>query len=226
MTEIMVVSSVLLWLAVGFNLILTLALVRRLNALDSTSQSRSTDPGKLAPASPGPEIGQSAPAFTAQTLEGEQVTLNTYIGGGCSAAFVFISTTCEPCREALPSYEALLPKARQAGVELVLVSTSDPVQTAAFVDQFNIRLPVLVAPMRDNPFMKDYNFNATPSYCLVDAQGKIQSAGYPTFSWGEWKALVDSWDQYGEVDEGKNDANKGEGESERHIAGMALSERG
>ena len=177
MIEILAISSVLLWLVVGFNLILTLALVRRLNALDSTSQSRSTHPIKIAPASLGPEIGQPAPAFTAQTLEGEQVTLDTYTGAGRSAAFVFISTTCEPCREALPSYEALLPKARQAGVDLVLVSTSDPIQTAAFVEQFNIRLPVLVAPMRDNPFMKDYNFNATPSYCLVDTQGKIRSAG-------------------------------------------------
>jgi peroxiredoxin len=175
----LVVSSLLLWIVVLFNLLMTLALIRHRNA---------------APPTPGREVlkvGQSAPGFTAETLNGEEVTLSTYAGR--AVAFLFIGTHCSPCRTAIPTYEALRPKAMRAGVELILVSIDDVARTQAFAEELHVTLPVLVAPHTSNPFMDDYKGTGTPFYCLVDAQSKVQSTGYPSPDWGEWKTLSESW---------------------------------
>ena len=58
--------------------------------------------------------------------------LATYAGR--SVAFLFISC-CEPCRRAIPGYEALREPATRAGVELVLVSASEADATRVFVDE-------------------------------------------------------------------------------------------
>jgi peroxiredoxin len=171
----LVVSSVLLWVLVVLNLLLTLALIRRINA-----SARAQKVDRL-------PAGTLAPDFTAQTLSGETVTRSTYAGR--NVAFLFISPGCQPCHEMLPTFEALGPKAARAGVDLVLVSNAEREATGALVDQFHL------APVNTNPFAQDYKSTTTPSYCLVNEQGKVQSAGYPSLSGGAWKAAVDAWDK-------------------------------
>lgn len=179
----LVVSSVALWALLLFNLLLTLALVRRVNIGARAATDRPSE--GLAP-------GRPAPSFVAETLLGEPVTLADYAGR--AVVFLFIGTHCPPCRSALPGYEALGAKAALAGVEFVLVSVDEAVQTRAFVAELGIRLPVIVAPHRSNPFAQEYDSLATPSYCLIDAHGTVQSAGYPSLDWGKWKALAESWE--------------------------------
>lgn len=136
------------------------------------------------------QAGHPAPPFTAKTLRGEYVTLDTYRGR--SIVLLFISQ-CDPCREVIPRYESLLPMASRSSVDLLLASTDSVERTRAFVDELGTSLPVLVAPGGANSIMTDYRTRGTPYYCLVDAQGKVGSAGYPSWEWGEWKALVEGW---------------------------------
>ena len=182
MENTLAVSSVLLWVLVLLNLLLTLALVRKVNA-----NVRSADKIESL------QAGERAPDFTAQTLQGETVTLATYAGR--SVVFIFISTHCAPCREALPRYEDLGPKAARAGVDIVLVSGDEAKETQAFVDEFNARLPVLIAPQSTYSFYKDYKSPGTPSFCMVNERGVIQASGLTNWHWGEWKRLVDAWGQ-------------------------------
>ena len=184
MQTILVVSSILLWLVVLLNLLLTFGLVRRLNADQANGASASTM---------GLKAGETAPDFTAQTLSGETVTLSSYAGR--NVAFVFISTHCTPCHEILPSLALLAPRAARAGVELVLVSSDEMEETHTFVEKEHISLPVLVAPIKNNAFMEDYKSMSTPSYCFIDGQSRVQSSGYPSLEWGGWKALADSWNK-------------------------------
>lgn len=177
MGTILVVSSVLLWLVVLLNLLLTFALVRRLN-----TDRRLGDVIGL-------EAGQVAPEFTAQTLSGETVTRSTYTER--KVAFLFVSTHCGPCQEILSHIEQLKYNAALGGVELVLVSGDEIEETRAYIEKQNINLSVLVAPRKNNPFMEDYKSTTTPSYCFVNEQGKVQSAGLPILEWGGWKALAD-----------------------------------
>lgn len=176
MEQFLVGSSMLLWIVVLCNLLLTLALIRRINA------------GEVAQAKGGLKAGERAPDFTAETLGGEKVTLATYAQR--EVAFIFIAPSCNPCREALPRYDALKIKAAQSGVEIVLVSRGEREQTRALVEEFGIQLPVLIAPESRNPFMENYKLSMTPSYCLINRQGRVQSSGYPNLDGGIWKRFV------------------------------------
>lgn len=179
----LLVGLIVLWLVVLGNLILTFALIRKVNAGGNRGNQALPDVGLVK--------GSEAPDFTAQTLNGEVVTRATY--SGRSVALVFISTHCQPCRTILPQIEELAPAAARTGVDIVLVSRDTQEATSAFIDAMQIHLPVLIAPFDSNPLTQAYKANVTPSYCLIDKQGKVQSAGLPQSA--EWKALVDAWSQ-------------------------------
>jgi peroxiredoxin len=182
MEQVLIISSILLWLLVLLNLLLTLALARRLNAKTAQIDAPSADIPKL-------EFGQPAPSFSAITLDGSQVSLTSYAGR--NVAFVFTSPNCSPCREKMPTLNALQPKAKRAGVEIVLVSDSDQVQTEKFSNEFNTSLPILIAPRTDNPFMTDYKAPGTPFFCLVNADGNVQATGFLD---DEWEKLTKTWE--------------------------------
>ena len=181
METALVVSSILLWVVVLCNLVLTLALVRRLNA---TPRHKSLSLEM-------PKAGQPAPDFRAQTVSGETASLSTFAGR--KMAFIFISTNCAPCRQLLPRLELFKPRAAQTGVELVLVSADEMEETQVFVERLHVRLPVLLAPRNTNPLFDDYKATLTPSYCLVNEQGVVQSAGLLNGEGGEWEALIGPW---------------------------------
>jgi peroxiredoxin len=187
MEPVWIVSTVVLWLVVLANLLLTLALVRRMNA---NSASAGTDHQPHV----GLKKGDTAPDFKAHTLLGEPVTLASYTSKHEPVALLVIGPDCGPCRESLPRYQALYPKALRAGTQLVLVSIGDAASTQVLVEEFKITMPILVATQTENSFFNDYKLRGTPSYYLLDGQGKVQSGGYPNFNGGDWKQLVESWE--------------------------------
>lgn len=176
MESISLVNTIMLWSVVLFNLLLTLGLIRR-----ATSKA----PRPIS----GLDAGLSAPNFTAETLAGEHITLANY--SGKRVAFLFVGTHCGPCREAIPQYESLRDKANEVETELVLVSIDNIESTEELVRDLNIKLPVIVAPRLQNPFADDYKIAGTPSYCMIDNQGKVHSSGYPKVNDGDWKLLTD-----------------------------------
>lgn len=186
METVFILSSVLLWVLVLLNIVLTLALVRKVNSdggsgLNSVPLPRS-----------GLEKGTSAPDFAAQNLHGETVTLAAYQGR--AVAFLFVSPTCGPCHDAIPRYDALYTQALSRGTELVLVSSGNGEATHELIGEFKLQMSVLVAPQPDNPFFTDYQVTSTPTYCLVAKDGTVQSSGHPSFQRGEWKDLAQSWE--------------------------------
>ena len=182
MEIILGISSICLWIVVLFNLFLTFALVRRLNSSGNSNKEAKQRIVDL-------EVGDSAPYFTAQTLNGETITLTSFYGH--KIAFIFISTHCKPCEELLPRIKPLKDKAMKADVELVLVSTEEIEATRVYVEEEAIKLPVLVAPRNTNTFIKDYKVNATPAFCFITAQGSIYRAGAPYLEGENWKDFND-----------------------------------
>ncbi len=161
MEMILVVSSILLWVMVLLNMLWTLGLARRVRSVHPVMDSL--------------KIGQRAPAFSAPSLQSSLMTLTDYAER--VAAFVFVSPHCEPCRNELPHLRELSSKAREYGVELVLVSDEGEETTRPFVDGTMDGLTVLVAPRNHNRFFSDYKVPGTPSFYLLDAQGKVQGTG-------------------------------------------------
>ncbi|MBA2392356.1 MAG: redoxin domain-containing protein [Ktedonobacteraceae bacterium] len=181
MQPLLITCIVLLWIIVVFNLLLTLGIVRKLNNTPAARTASLTD-NRL-------QQGEQAPDFTAETLDAQQVNLATYAGR--TIVFLFISTHCNPCREAIPELLELAPMAAQADVEFVFVILAEVDKARAFAKQFQITLPVLVAPLPDNDFAEKYKSTSTPSYCLINGQGLVQFAGHPML--GGWKKLVAGW---------------------------------
>ena len=179
METVLVISSLLLWLIVLANLLLTLALIRRFNANTLKPQ--------------GLPAGAPAPDFKAETLNGETATLAAYTGLDHKVALLFISTHCAPCRELLTMLKGRGEATHHAGVELVLVSGDEREDTEALIAELKLDYPLLIAPQASNTFFADYKITMTPSYCLLDQQGKVQASDIASVQPGEWKALIDTW---------------------------------
>lgn len=175
MEPILIVSSILLWLVVLFNLLLTVALIRR---------GAARQPGFDMENAPTLEIGSLAPDFTAETLEGRTVTLTDYAGK--SLALIFISPTCKPCLEKLPSLNKISQRARSFGLELVLVNIASKDETKTLVQQQEIILPTFIAPPKRNSLMRDYKVAGTPFFCVVNEERKIASTGFLGPAWDEY----------------------------------------
>lgn len=179
METVLVISSLLLWLIVLANILVTLALVRRINA-----------------SSPKPEglpSGTSAPDFKAEKLDGETATLTTYTGLNHKVALLFLSTHCAPCRDLLAALKGQRAAVHHAGIELVLVSGDEREDTEALVAELGLDYPILIAPRSSNTFFADYKISLTPSFCLLNQQSKVQASGIPSIQVGGWKALIDAW---------------------------------
>lgn len=179
---ILAVNSILLWVVLIFNLLLTLALVRSVNNIGSNNLNREEiilDELKS---------GDIAPDFKAITLDGKEITLKDYINQ--SMVFVFVSSKCAPCKERISEIEKILPIVEKAGIDIILVSNDDletSKQHFLEYDKFN---NVLVAPRTENQFMYDYKVPATPYFCLVDNKGLVQTNG---FFDQKWSTLVLQW---------------------------------
>jgi len=174
MENFFLISSVLLWLVVIFNLVLTLALIRRFAKFAGPPDFVMTPPL---------EVGTQAPDFSAETVDGKLVNLATYARQ--ALAFIFVSPTCGPCIDKIPMFHKIQPQARRSGIEMILVSLADKAETKAFVDKYSIQVPVLAAPRESNPFMESYKVPGTPFYCLMDKEGKVQSSGLLDLKWEE-----------------------------------------
>ena len=175
----LLISSVLLWIVLLSNLLLTLALIRRVNKI-ANGDSQELPP-MLQP-------GDQIPEFNAETVDGRVITQADYLGH--ETALVFISPTCGPCREEMPTLKSLYSRAKLNGVDLTLVSLGQALETQNMVEEFEIEAPVLVAPLGNSPFGKDYKVSATPSYYLIDANGKVKRGGALDET---WQATVKSW---------------------------------
>jgi peroxiredoxin len=161
METILLISSILLWVFMLFNILLTIGLARRIKTRQPQIEML--------------KVGQVAPDFRAFTLQGQPVTFADYVGR--ALAFVFISPHCRPCRDEIPKIEKLQPEARQLGVEIVMVSDVGEEETQAFIEEFADQIPTLVAPRERTPFLIDYMATATPSYCLVNSGRIVQAVG-------------------------------------------------
>jgi peroxiredoxin len=173
MENILIISTILLWILMLFNILLTIGLARRINTRLPQLETL--------------KVGQKAPDFTAWTLEGIPVTLADYAGR--TVAFVFISPGCDPCRDEMPRLERLRPQAEQRDLLLALVSDVNEEETRTFVKELGSTLPVLVAPHGRTSFLNDYKSTATPSFCWIGQDGKVQAAGVGLFALEE--KLVD-----------------------------------
>lgn len=181
MESFVVVGLVLLWIVVLFNLMLTLALIRRVNGAGA---KEGVELGGL-------PAGLTAPDFTAETARGEPASAGAFAGQ--ATALVFIGPNCSHCLKTLPMIKELQPQAARAGIQFLLISDGTREETQAYIERHQIAAPVLVAPRGVNPLLGAYKVDGVPFYYMIDADRTIQAAGIP----GDpaWQAIAAGWKQ-------------------------------
>lgn len=121
----------------------------------------------------GAQVGQEAPEFRAQTLEGEEVTLADY--RGAPVLLNIWATWCPPCRVEIPELQKLHETHGPLGLRVVGVSI-DAAGAQGDVVEFAASLGVGYEILLDVPgrSLPTFAFHGVPGTLLVDAQGVIR----------------------------------------------------
>jgi peroxiredoxin len=177
----LIVSTVVLWIIVIGNALLTLALTRRASGL-RTGYSVTT----------GTPAGDPVVDFAAETLGGGRVTLADF--GSRPAIFVFVSSNCKACENAMPIYRELCELRSSHSVDTMFVTGDSPEQARLFADKSGLTCPVLIATRGTNPMFGDWSIKGTPAYVAIEG-GYVVESGIAQKSTPNWVKLIDSLSQ-------------------------------
>ena len=118
--------------------------------------------------------------FTLSTVEGESYTLSALQG---KVVFLnFWATWCGPCREEMPSMEALYQRFKDQGLEILAVNIMEgPDEVLDFMHIFNLSFP---APLdKDGNLAAAYGIRGIPTSFLINREGKIVMRLVGTLDW-------------------------------------------
>jgi len=167
MTQALVVSTILLWIAVLALAALVAALLRQVGVL----HERIAPVGALVTGAV-PAVGAPAPRAVARDLAGAPVSLGGPSGDGRATLLFFLSPTCPVCKTLLPVVTRLA-REEAARVRAVLASDGPPEEHARFVREAGVELPYVLGA----ELGLAYRVGKLPWAVLVDAGGVLRAQG-------------------------------------------------
>jgi peroxiredoxin len=119
----------------------------------------------------GAKVGAVAPDFVLSTLRDNSVKLSDY--GGKVVFLNIWATWCPPCREEMPSMEALYQRLKGRDFEMLAVSIDRKGEEVVgpFVAKYGLTFPVALDP--DNKIYKLYGLTGIPETFIIDRSGVI-----------------------------------------------------
>jgi cytochrome c biogenesis protein CcmG/thiol:disulfide interchange protein DsbE len=122
-----------------------------------------------------PLIGQPAPDFSLQTVDGQTVSLASLRGR--PVIVNFWASWCVPCRQEFPLLSAAYAKYSPQGLQIVGIIHDDGPQTATdFARQFDATWPLVQDP--GDTIYKGYDVAEIPVSYYVDRDGIIRAVSY------------------------------------------------
>ena len=117
--------------------------------------------------------GKAAPEFTITDINGEQVSLSDFKG-----KYVYVdfwATTCIHCRKETKAYVELHSDYGDKDIEFVSISADlDQDKWRDYIEkEKNVGSILNVTNSWDSEVFRDYQINASPTYVLIDKEGKI-----------------------------------------------------
>jgi peroxiredoxin len=125
------------------------------------------------------EVGSQAPGFNAVTVAPPEHPKSLTDYRGKVVLLNVWATWCLPCREEMPSMEALYKEFAPRGFKIVAVSIDEPGDVAKvrdFVKEFGLTFEVLHD--RSGAIQKIYQTTGVPENFLIGADGVIRKKSY------------------------------------------------
>jgi methylamine dehydrogenase accessory protein MauD len=168
MDKVLIVSNLLLWvLVIGLGLTV-LALARQVGVLYE----------RIAPAgalmiSQGPEVGDIAPEFDLETLDGEMLTIGGVPASNKSTLLFFLSPNCPVCNTLIPVLKSIRRK-ESKWLDIILASDGEPEQQRAFVARKELSgFPYVLSTQLG----MTYQIAKLPFAVLLDENGVLRAKG-------------------------------------------------
>jgi len=168
MTQALLVSNVILWVAVVLLAGVVVALVRQIGVL----YERVAPAGALM-VGRGPAVGEAGPIVHAEDLAGTAREVGGVRPDGRSTLLFFLSPTCPVCKTLLPVLRSIV-RAEAAWLDVVLAGDGPREEHEAFVEQHHLeRIPYVLSPTLGI----SYQVGKLPYAVLLDAAGVILAKG-------------------------------------------------
>jgi len=143
----------------GAILLIILALVLLLTGCPADSESS------------GARVGEPAPDFQFQNLDGQNISLSDLRGE--PVLINFWATWCRPCVLEMPYLQEIYEEWSDAGLILLAINMGEsPAQVEDFMRNYNLSLPVMLDTKRFVAQM--YNITGIPTTFFIDKDGIIQ----------------------------------------------------
>lgn len=113
----------------------------------------------------------SAPLFNLEDLSGKKINLKQYRG---QVVFLnFWATWCGPCKEEMPSMEALYKKSKERGFVFLTISVDyeEKKMVKEFIDKHHYTFPVLIDSKCVT--LDLYGVKGIPTTILIDKKGRM-----------------------------------------------------
>ncbi|HLK31744.1 MAG TPA: TlpA disulfide reductase family protein [Terriglobales bacterium] len=121
---------------------------------------------------PALSAGKAAPEFTLETMAGGKLSLREALSRGPVLA-VFFKISCPVCQFTLPYVERLYQAYKDKKVSIIAVSQNNKSDTAAFMREHKITLPVLLDDINSYPASNAYGLTNVPTLFWIERDGEI-----------------------------------------------------
>ena len=116
-------------------------------------------------------VGEPAPDFRLQNLNGQSVTLSELRGK--PVLLNFWATWCPPCRAEMPYLQEIYEEWTGMGLVLLTINVGESsTRVKDFLETYNLSLPVLLDTNRS--VANKYNITGIPTTFFIDKDGIIQ----------------------------------------------------
>ncbi len=132
-------------------------------------------------------IGEAAPDFELETLEGERVRLSELKGE--PVVVNFWASWCTPCRKEMPEFQQIADKYGEHGVRVFGINVGESeVAVADFRERVGVSFPILID--KDETVQSDYRILPLPATFFIDRDGIIRGVYQFQMSYPQMEAEV------------------------------------
>lgn len=136
------------------------------------------------------DIGEEAPDFTLEDLDGNKVSLKDYRGK--IVLLNFWATWCPPCREEMPDLDKIYLEQKDEDFVILAVNGGEAKEDVKeFIDDKGYSFPVLLDTAKlDVNFT--YNVAFIPTSFMIDKEGKIRAIKSGPMSYAEISQMLEN----------------------------------